>query len=204
MTVSITGPSADTVTTAARVDNFGTLAVDDDAVIVEFATSTGADTRNGAELDGVLGGTLNPPRNVTVTTTADASTYNTTDPIVISGTDVAGTSITENVTLTNANGGETKTGTKVFATVTSVVFPAMLTTNGGIRVGVGARVGLRYKPFLSSGGFPYAQPYVDGTPIDVGTVPPIASGGAGPWGAYDFTGAIGGTELGAVYVEDLS
>lgn len=203
MSLAIYNPATSTTTTAARVDVFGTLDLDDDAVIVEFATTTSEDTRSGAELDGTLGGTLNPPRNITVTTTADASTYNTTDPIVVSGTDVEGTSITENITLTNANGGETKTGLKVFATVTSVVFPAMLTTNGGIRVGVGARVGLRYKPFLSAGGFPYAHPYVDGSPIDSGSVPSIASGSAGPWGAFDFTAAIG-SELGAVYTEDLS
>ena len=190
-------------TTAARVDVFGTLDLDNDAVIQEFATTTSEDTRSGTELNGVLGATLNPPRNVTITTRHDSSTYNTTNPIVVSGTDVTGAVISESRTLTQANGGETLSGLKVFASFTSFVFPAMLTENGGIRVGVGARVGLRHKPFLSAAGFPYAQPHVDGSPIDSGTVPSIASGSAGPWGALDFTAAIG-AELGAVYTEDLS
>lgn len=202
MPVYSTQPASAAATTRARVDQFGALAVDDDAVIVEFATTASEDTRSGAELDGALGGTLDPPRNITITTTADASTYNTTDPIVVSGTDAAGTSITENITLTNANGGETKTGLKVFATVTSVVFPAMLTTNGGIRVGVGGRVGPRYKPFLTGDGFPYGMPTFLGLPVVDGSISSIA---IGPYGAYDFTSVLdGSSEVGAIYTEDLS
>lgn len=94
--------------------------------------------------------TVNPdvPRNITFTlagTTANIGAGN----IVVTGTDWAGATITENIAVTAATGG-LLSGSKAFKTVISVTYPA--TTGSGVTstVGVGSKLGLSL-PNLSTG-----------------------------------------------------
>lgn len=89
------------------------------------------------DLDGVLaGGPYSLTRNVSVTTSASAATYNTTDPIVFTGTDLYGIPQTEELTLTDAGGGETIVGTKAFLSITQIDVPVQDDTTGAFEFGV--------------------------------------------------------------------
>jgi hypothetical protein len=112
---------------------------DDDAIKLSIATSVSAAVYSGAALDGVIGaGALNPTSLIDVTTGAHAATYNTTDPIVIEGTDWFGNFLTDSVLLTAAGGGEGVSSTKAFATVTKISVPAQLGALGTFKFGRGA------------------------------------------------------------------
>lgn len=85
------------------------------------------------------------PRNITVTQTAGA-TEDTNGTIVIVGTDINGTAITETLT---PNAGATVAGAKAFKTVTSVtgvgwVVDGVEGTKDTVTVGVGDLIGLPY------------------------------------------------------------
>lgn len=85
------------------------------------------------------------PRNITVTQTAGA-TEDTNGTIVIVGTDINGTAITETLT---PNAGATVAGAKAFKTVTSVtgvgwVIDGVESTKDTVTVGVGDLIGLPY------------------------------------------------------------
>jgi len=71
-------------------------------------------------------------RTVTVTTSASVGTFNTANPIVITGVDVFGSTISENVLLTASGGGESITTKHAFVTVTEIDIPAQVDTNGTI------------------------------------------------------------------------
>lgn len=111
---------------------------DDDAFILSTSTSTNPITFSGAALNGVLGDSaLAPRRNLTITTelTEDPA-YNTTDPIVVTFVGHFGATSTKTMTLTSPTGGETLLlGTDV-AQLASLAEPAMLSTEGAIKVGV--------------------------------------------------------------------
>lgn len=107
------------------------------AVHAAFATTTTGNT--------VTTGITNPPcpRNLVVTfggTVADLAAVNTT----ISGTNAAGESISE-AFLATLNTGSTVTGSKAFATVTSIENGIHDGTGGTIAVGYGDKLGLPYK-----------------------------------------------------------
>jgi flagellar capping protein FliD len=120
--------------------NFQTIAatwVDDDAIKTSIATAVSAQSYSGGALNGAIGaGEIDLPKSISITTGANASTYNLVDPIRITGTDWRGQTITEDVLLTNAGGGETVQTTKGFATVTSIAIPAQLTTGGTFKIGI--------------------------------------------------------------------
>jgi hypothetical protein len=112
---------------------------DDDAIKLSIATSASAALYSGAALDGVIGvGTMDPTSLIDITTGAHASTYNTTDPIVIDGTDWSGNALQDSIKLTAVGGGEVVSGMKAFATVTKITVPAQLTTSGTFKFGRGA------------------------------------------------------------------
>ena len=123
---------------------------DADAFKTLVATDpTGANTYSGADLDGIL---ANPgpvtetmmriPRFPSVTTTVDAATYNTTDPIVCTGTR-DGEVATVELLLTAAGGGETIVGDEPLDTLVSIYVPTQLQNIGEFTFGfsgVGARI----------------------------------------------------------------
>jgi len=80
------------------------------------------------------------PRNVTVTSTA-TSTADTQGTVTITGTNVEGTTITEDIVPVTAT---TVAGNKAFATVTSVTHAGWVVNTGAdlITVGFGNKVGL--------------------------------------------------------------
>lgn len=86
--------------------------------------------------DGALAAApLKPGRPVQILTSAATGAYNTTDPILVTGTLDSGVTFTDKLYLTNANGGETVIGTWSFATITSVTIPAQLLTTGTLSFG---------------------------------------------------------------------
>jgi hypothetical protein len=105
-----------------------------DGVKTAFATSASPVTVN--TFNGALASTtLQTPRPITITTAAAVGAYNTTDPIPITGTLANGQSWTENVYLTDADGGETVQTIFPFVSPTEVELPAMLTTGGSLTIG---------------------------------------------------------------------
>jgi hypothetical protein len=121
-----------TAASLADADAFKTLIATDPAA---------AHTYSAADLNGAL---ANPgpvtdlkmlvPRFPTVTTTADAATYNTTDPIVFTGTR-GGLAATVSITLTQAGGGETLIGATPLDTLTSIHVPIQLQNIGEFTFG---------------------------------------------------------------------
>lgn len=100
-----------------------------------------ANTYTGAALNGALANPgpvteamMRVPRFPSVTTTVDAATYNTTDPIVFTGTR-GGQAATVSILLTQAGGGETVIGTTPLDTLTSIYVPIQLTANGEFTFG---------------------------------------------------------------------
>jgi hypothetical protein len=82
-------------------------------------------------------GTIKPiPRTVTVTTASHASSYLIAAPIVVTGKR-GGVTVTENISLTAVNGGETVRGLQAFDSITSIAIPAMNDTAGSFTFGVG-------------------------------------------------------------------
>lgn len=107
------------------------------AIKTSIATSTSVQTYSGAGLTGTLaGGPYSVGRTVSVTTTSSSTTYNTTNAIVVTGKDVNGNVITDNLLLTQSGGNETIVSTKSFASVTSIAVPAQLGTGGAFVFGV--------------------------------------------------------------------
>lgn len=91
---------------------------------------------NGAALNGaVQAAGFSFPRYPTVVTIANPATYNTTDPIAVTGTR-GGVVVTVSLQLTAAGGGETIAGNTPLETVTSIAVPAQLLAAGGLAFGV--------------------------------------------------------------------
>ncbi len=101
----------------------GSLAAVTNSIVTSLATAVIPAVLTGAGLTGANAGTLSIPQNVSVTTTTHTASYVLT-PIVVTGTDINGSVITENLTLTLVNGNETIVGSKAFSTVTSISIPA--------------------------------------------------------------------------------
>jgi hypothetical protein len=107
---------------------------DTDALKTSFATSTSIATITS--FNGALGSeTLRTGRPVSVTTSAATGAYNTAAAITVTGTLDNGLEHTESIYLTEANGAETVETIFPFASVSSVAFPAMLTTTGSLTIG---------------------------------------------------------------------
>ncbi len=114
---------------------------DPSALKTSIASSTGAVVYTGTALNGSIGvGTMVPARRVTVTTSAQAGAYLLT-PITIKGFDAAGAALTNTVTPTLVNGGETLTTTNYFATVYEIDRPVQSTGAGTFTFGVAAITG---------------------------------------------------------------
>lgn len=126
---------------ATRTVSVSTAELNDvDGIIAAFATSTSPVVKSGAGLNGAAldaNKVFKPlPRAVTITTGTQAATYNTSDPIVVTGRRGAEPT-TEELMLTLAGGNETVRGTKAFDRIDSIGFPAQLGGGGQFEVGVG-------------------------------------------------------------------
>lgn len=139
---------------------------DADAISASGIGST-ATIQTVTTFNGVLGGTLAPARNVTITFSAH-SDWDATNAI-LTGTDPAGRVITETFAIPNG-GGTTVTGTKVFATVTSLLIPAQTSTGGTLTIGVGVK---------------FENALLDVTATDNTTNFDVAVDVAGKWFAYE-------------------
>ena len=126
---------------AAKLSTF-TLAqlVDADGLVLSVASNVAIQTYSGASLDGTFANpgpaSFRMPRGISVTTSASGATYNTTDAIVITGTDENGDALVENITLANAGGSELQVTAAGFLTLTSIVTPAQLGGGGAFTFGV--------------------------------------------------------------------
>lgn len=139
------------VTSARRTVTLTAAEMEDtDGVRASLATSVGTITMLPADfvsanMDTTTGAFLKLPRSVTITLSSSAGSY-TTDDIVITGK--RGTStVTETLTPTTANGGETLRGTQIFDSITSIAIPAQVNTSGAWTVGfqdVAAPVGMQF------------------------------------------------------------
>lgn len=139
-----------------HVDEFTNPAAADPDALVETAQNGSAAAivtlDSAVELDGVVGlGTMSPPRNVTVTTSAVTGAYNTTDPIVVTGLDVDGNALTDELALTAANGDEVVAGDACFAQVTSIAIPIQTLATSEFLFGFGAALGLSKKAAVRAG-----------------------------------------------------
>lgn len=112
------------------------LLTDTDGIKTAAAAPIAVTNYTGAALNGaVQAAGFVFPRYPTVTTTANAATYNTTDPILVTGTR-GGVVVIVSLLLTAAGGGQTITGTTPLETVTNIRVPAQLQAAGGLAFGV--------------------------------------------------------------------
>lgn len=122
---------------------------DTDAVLTALASDNTPASLALSDLDGAgivdqtVGGLQPLPRTLTVSTTASAATYNTSDPIVIRGRR-GGKEVFEEFLLTDAGGNETIRGKQAFDTVIgnadgdpAVFVPLQLDAGGDISIGFG-------------------------------------------------------------------
>jgi hypothetical protein len=105
------------------------------SLLLPRATLLAPATYTVAHFNGPLAGAELTPRALSITTTPALGAYNTTDPIVVTGTIADGRVHVEEVYLTDADGGETIPGIWPFATITSIAVPAQLATTGAISAG---------------------------------------------------------------------
>ena len=115
--------------------------VDVNGVKTAIASNVAAQEYTGAALNGALysGGVSlewRLPRGMSVTTSASGATYNTTDPIVWTGTDWNGDAATASQILTAAGGGETLCAPEGLMTCTKINVPAQLGGGGQFEFGV--------------------------------------------------------------------
>lgn len=163
------------------------------SIKTSIATSASDQTYSGSALNGTIGaGTIDPPRNMTVTSSSHADVNAVA--VVFTGTDLNGATITDTITLTD-NGNTTDVGVKAFRTVTSIFVPANGGTGGALQFGTGVKLGLLSKPAeraakpmiireLQDGVAPGAA----GTFVSPTTSPPNGTyvSNAAPDGARDF------------------
>lgn len=170
---------------AFTVEEFTNLAAADaDGIKTSIASAIADVTYSGVALNGVVGaGTMSPPRNITITTSSHAN-IDAVD-VLVTGTDVNGAIMTEEITLTNG-GGATNEGVKAFASVTSILVPAQSGTGGALTFGFGGIVGLAKKLAVRAGASALLREIVDGsvasTPSDIASseyTNPVASDVAG-------------------------
>lgn len=129
-----------TLKNPTRSVTFAAIA-DPDAILGAYTIVYAVDpvpiTLEDDDLDGVIGDTSMPmTRTLSITTSSESATYNTTDPIVVTGFDGKGDEIAEEIFLTQANGNETVYGTKAFKRVTQIDIPEQLDEDGVFTVGV--------------------------------------------------------------------
>jgi hypothetical protein len=113
------------------------IANDIDSIKLAVATDTNAAEYTTSELDGVFGDEdFDESRYVVVTTSSTVGAFNA-DDIVFTGL-LAGEEVTDTITLTAVNGGETLYGDQLFDSITMIEVTAMADTDGTISFGTAA------------------------------------------------------------------
>lgn len=125
-------------TTSGDVSSYGYHLLDDvAAVVASFATTTSAFDKSGVALTGAIGGTaFLPARTVTVTLSSTVGAFVLNSVITVTGKR-NGETVTEELTVTSANGGVVLRGTQAFEQITRVQGEAQADTDGTISVGLG-------------------------------------------------------------------
>lgn len=120
-----------------RLSTAEAAAADDDALLAVFTATTSATTKSTF--------LAQPPcaRNITITSGGTAASV-PSGKITVHGTDIAGIEISEEFALT-ADTAFTGVGTKAFAHVSSIDFPAMDGSGVTFKVGFGDLYGIPYK-----------------------------------------------------------
>lgn len=125
------------------------VVADPNGIKESFASAATDQDFSGSDLDGAVGtGVMDPPRNITITTSNNAD-INAVD-VVITGTDINDQPLEDTITLTD-DGNTTDVGVAAFKTVTRIQIPAQAGAGATIEVGFGALLGLA-KPILSPAG----------------------------------------------------
>lgn len=114
------------------------------AIKQSIASSVTVQTYTGVALDGTVAdgrgpAALNFTQAITATTAAHAGSYTfgAANAITVTGTDADGAVLTDTITLTATNGGETIATAKGFASVTKIVVPAQNDALGSFQFGIG-------------------------------------------------------------------
>ena len=157
-------------------------AADTDGILASVASQAAAAAYAAADLVGGAAVALDPPRNVTLTCDDSAGTW--TGNLTVTGVDINGDAITEDIAFTN---NTTTPGLLAFARVDSLAADAQNDANGNWEVGFGDVIGLA-KPLISRAGAEavvmeieagtvMAADAITGTFVDAAT--------AGPNGTYE-------------------
>lgn len=121
---------------AKRSVSFAGSLNNNNSIKTNVASSASPASYSGAGLDGSYGnGSLVLPRQISVTLTSHTGSYTLNSKVTLTGTDYSGAVQTEQLTITNANGGITLLSTKYFLTVTQVDIEAQVDTLGQFKVG---------------------------------------------------------------------
>lgn len=168
-----------------------------DAIKLAVAVSTSASDYSGAALDGAVGGgTMSPPRNVTVTTAgntpADAPATAT-----FTGVDIDGKAISETVNVPQT--ATTAVGAKAFAKVTRITMPVGQGTDATVAFGFGSLIGLTKTIKTRAGAANLIREVAVGSLVTNGVMATAAVGA--PHGTYAPNSIPDGTRDYAIYYE---
>lgn len=170
-------------------------AADADALSLDAASVNGIRT---VALGGVVGtGTMDPPRNVTVTVGGGGTPADAAANATVTGVDINGNAISEVLALNQAGGATV--GAKAFARVTSIVEDAGQGAGATISYGFGALIGLG-KPIKTRAGLtaPIREIAVGAVVTNgVFTTPAVGA----PNGTYSPNSAADGARDYALYYE---
>lgn len=111
-------------------------AVDVDAIVIAYTTSTGIQTFSGATLNGVVGATEMQPGRLITFVFSNHADFDATN-ITLTGISPLGVTQTESIAIPNG-GNATVNSTLYYASVTSIVVPAQSGTGGTATFGVAA------------------------------------------------------------------
>lgn len=183
---------------AVTVEEFtDVIAASSTAIKTAAATVAATTTYSGAALNGAVGaGTLNPPRQIVITT-AGATPADAPATATINGLDAQGKTISEVVTV--AQTATTATSTKCFSKVTSIVLPAADGVGATLAFGIGTALGLSLPAKVRAGLVAPVCEVVAGAKVTTGTISTPAA--AGPYGAYVPATAPNGTNDYAIWYE---
>lgn len=168
------------------------------AIKTSVASSGSAQTYSGAALNGSIGaGAISPPRNITVTTGGGTATQ-APATVTVTGTDIDGNTMTE--TISGVNGGAaTYSGSKCFASVTSLALAAGGGTSATMTFGTGTSIGLTKQAKTRAGSVNVAAEISGGSVVTNGTFTKAAT--AAPNGSYTPNSAPNGSTSYAVTYE---
>ena len=173
------------------------IAADPNGIKTSIASVAAVVTYSGADLDGVLGGgPFSPPRNVTVST-AGVTPADAPATLTVTGTDINGTVITEDISV--AQTATIAVGTKAFATVTSLALTAGDGTAALLEFGIGDVFGLAH-PLVSRAGAAGVITEIEaGSVVTTGTFVDAAT--SAPNGTYEPATVPDATNDYALYYE---